>query len=555
MPKEKHENNDVRRSYTLMSPEDVANGKKSKWTELEITATIRNLSPTLWQLDFLTALFLNDNNLTKIPPEISRLAQLKHLDLSSNKLRSLPSELGDLVTLRELLLCNNNLRILPNELGKLFQLQTLGLQGNPLPQDILSINGEQNGTAKLLSLMLDNLTVCPRPPERQWISLQPDRTRNPSLTFSVMCYNVLCDKYCTRQIYGYCPSWALNWEYRKTAILKEILHYGADILSLQEIETEQFFNFFLPELQQHGYDGIFSPKSRARTMTEEDRKYVDGCAIFYRTSKFSFVKEYLIEFNQLAMANASGADDMLNRVMTKDNIGIAALLELKEGFSNYGSHINMPRQQVLVSNVHIHWDPEFKDVKLIQTVMLMHELMNIMQEINPGFMVQGGKNGTAPSKSIPLVFCGDLNSLPNSGAVEFLDNGRVRSDHGDFLDMKYEGFLSRLSNGKNGEKSGDLTHCFKLQRAYSEEQMKYSNLTYSFTGVIDYIYFTSDLLVPVGVLGSVSQQYVKDNKIIGWPHPHFPSDHQSLLVEFEALSFSNGVPIYGYLPNSHHHPR
>ena len=53
----------------------------------------------------------------------------------------------------------------------------------------------------------------------------------------------------------------------------------------QEIETEQFFNFFLPELQQHGYDGIFSPKSRARTMTEEDRKYVDGCAIFYRTSK------------------------------------------------------------------------------------------------------------------------------------------------------------------------------------------------------------------------------------------------------------------------------
>ena len=30
-----------------------------------------------------------------------------------------------------------------------------------------------------------------------------------------MCYNVLCDKYATRQMYGYCPSWALNWEYRK----------------------------------------------------------------------------------------------------------------------------------------------------------------------------------------------------------------------------------------------------------------------------------------------------------------------------------------------------
>lgn len=110
--------------------------------------------------------------------------------------------------------------------------------------------------------------------------------------------------------------------------------------------------------------------------------------------RFSLVKEYLIEFNQLAMQNATEAEDMLNRVMTKDNIGITALLELKEGYLNYGNDVNMPRQQVLVSNVHIHWDPEFKDVKLIQSVMLMHELMTIMQEINPGFMVQGGRLNT-----------------------------------------------------------------------------------------------------------------------------------------------------------------
>lgn len=30
-----------------------------------------------------------------------------------------------------------------------------------------------------------------------------------------MCYNVLCDKYATRQMYGYCPGWALMWDYRK----------------------------------------------------------------------------------------------------------------------------------------------------------------------------------------------------------------------------------------------------------------------------------------------------------------------------------------------------
>ena len=45
--------------------------------------------------------------------------------------------------------------------------------------------------------------------------------------------------------------------------------------------------------------------------------------------RFRLVEEKLVEFNQLAMANAEGNDDMLNRVMTKDNIGLCALLETK----------------------------------------------------------------------------------------------------------------------------------------------------------------------------------------------------------------------------------
>ena len=53
--------------------------------------------------------------------------------------------------------------------------------------------------------------------------------------------------------------------------MRYILHIplsslSADIISLQEVETEQFYNFFLPELKRDGYEGIFSPKSRAKTM-------------------------------------------------------------------------------------------------------------------------------------------------------------------------------------------------------------------------------------------------------------------------------------------------
>ena len=64
--------------------------------------------------------------------------------------------------------------------------------------------------------MLDNLQVSSsHPPSRPWIQLSPLDRANPTALFTVMCYNVLCDRYATRGLYGYCPQWALNWEYRK----------------------------------------------------------------------------------------------------------------------------------------------------------------------------------------------------------------------------------------------------------------------------------------------------------------------------------------------------
>lgn len=128
-----------------MPPDEVAAGKKSQWMELEIIGTIRNLSPNLWKLQHLTSLYLNDNNLVRLPGEIGRLTCLTQLDVSCNKLRCLPAEIGELVVLRELLLHNNFIRVLPWEMGKLFKLQILGLKGNPLSSDILQLYSEVNG--------------------------------------------------------------------------------------------------------------------------------------------------------------------------------------------------------------------------------------------------------------------------------------------------------------------------------------------------------------------------------------------------------------------------
>ncbi|MEJ1276796.1 hypothetical protein NN561_007707 [Cricetulus griseus] len=468
MPKEKYDPPDPRRIYTIMSAEEVANGKKSHWAELEISGRVRSLSTSLWSLTHLTALHLNDNNLARIPPDIAKLHNLVYLDLSSNKLRSLPAELGNMVSLRELLLNDNYLRVLPYELGRLFQLQTLGL----------------------------------------------------TASFTVMCYNVLCDKYATRQLYGYCPSWALNWEYRKKGIMEEIVNWDADIISLQEVETEQYFTLFLPALKDRGYDGFFSPKSRAKIMSEQERKHVDGCAIFFKTEKFTLVQKHTVEFNQVAMANSDGSEAMLNRVMTKDNIGVAVVLEVhKELFGTGMKPIHAADKQLLiVANAHMHWDPEYSDVKLIQTMMFVSEVKNILEKA--------------------------------SSVVEYLSNGGVADNHKDFKELRYNECLMNFScSGKNGSSEGRITHGFQLKSAYENNLMPYTNYTFDFKGVIDYIFYSKTHMNVLGVLGPLDPQWLVENNITGCPHPHIPSDHFSLLTQLELhpplLPLVNGV----HLPN------
>ncbi|EFP13166.1 hypothetical protein CRE_29265 [Caenorhabditis remanei] len=89
------------------------------------------------------------------------------------------------------------------------------------------------GNANGMSVDNDDVNTHP-PPERNWVMIRHADPERPIATFTVLCYNVLCDKYATVNQYSYCPSWALNWEYRKTLIIKEIRTYEADVITLQE---------------------------------------------------------------------------------------------------------------------------------------------------------------------------------------------------------------------------------------------------------------------------------------------------------------------------------
>lgn len=88
------------RRHTFYTQEELAAGKQNYIHGVEITGSVRNISPTLWNFNHLTELYLNDNCLMRLPHQIGNLKNLRALDLSGNKLRSLPAELGELILLR-----------------------------------------------------------------------------------------------------------------------------------------------------------------------------------------------------------------------------------------------------------------------------------------------------------------------------------------------------------------------------------------------------------------------------------------------------------------------
>lgn len=70
-------------------------------------------------------------------------------------------------------------------------------------------------------------------------------------------------------------------------ILQEVQGRDPDIFCMQEVDQENFNEYFRANLANDNYKGIFWPKGRAKTMAEREAKFVDGCAIFYKNSKYA----------------------------------------------------------------------------------------------------------------------------------------------------------------------------------------------------------------------------------------------------------------------------
>lgn len=508
--------------HRMVTPKDTKYDDQL-WHALDLSNLLLfNLEESLFRYEFLTRLYLNGNNLTQLPPSVRQLHNLRVLDLSQNRLTELPIELGMCFQLKYLYFFDNMISSLPWEFGNLYNLQFLGCEGNPLDKHLIKILTEKSVTG-LIFYLRDNAPTIPLSEDRKFIEISADgepiqqfsclQDSNKNLSrevlkrsFTVLSYNTLCQHYATPKMYRYTPSWALNWDYRRTQLKEQILNYETDIICLQEVEAKTYDEFWEPLLEQQGYSGIFHAKTRARTMQSKDSKKVDGCCVFYKSSEFKMVFKDAVDFSSVWMKHKKfqRTEDYLNRAMNKDNV--ALFVKLKHESTG---------EQFWITTTHLHWDPQFNDVKTFQVGVLLDYMEKLLKE-------QGGNTLNQDIKKIPLIICGDFNSQLGSAVVELFKTGSVNG-HQDIHGRDF-GFMSQKS----------YAHNLSLQSSYDViGELPFTNFSATFTDVIDYIWYSTHSLRVRGLLGEINPSYI--SKLIGFPNDKFPSDHIPLVSRFEFI--------------------
>lgn len=150
--------------------------------------------------------------------------------------------------------------------------------------------------------------------------------------------------------------------------------------------------------------------------------------------------------------------------------------DVSEKSSEFENMQPFESQPLVVCTAHIHWDPEYCDVKLIQTMLMMRELQKFIDQSATMFNLSTNTEKQVDPNSIPLIICGDFNSLPDSGVVEYLSRGRISVEHPDFKKLAYKLCLRKVCPVVD-QNEKDYTHPFDIVKAYADGVLPFTNYT------------------------------------------------------------------------------
>ncbi|XP_061223415.1 protein angel homolog 1 isoform X1 [Neopsephotus bourkii] len=232
----------------------------------------------------------------------------------------------------------------------------------------------------------EDLSIKPR-------ELEQVSKNTPLFEFRVMSYNILAQDLVEQSLdlYQHCPPDILNWNYRLPNLLQEIQHWDPDVLCLQEVQENHYWEQLEPTFKGMGFTCFYKRRTGKKT---------DGCAVCYKHSRFQLISFSPIEYFRPGL-------DVLNR----DNVGLVLLLQplLSEGLDLKAV------SPLCVANTHVLFNPRRGDIKLAQMALLLAEIDKIAK--------------TTEGSYYPVILCGDLNSVPDSPLYKFIRNGEL-SYHG-----------------------------------------------------------------------------------------------------------------------------
>ncbi|XP_072720440.1 protein angel homolog 1 isoform X3 [Ciconia boyciana] len=208
-----------------------------------------------------------------------------------------------------------------------------------------------------------------------------------------MSYNILAQDLVEQglDLYLHCHPDVLNWNYRLPNLLQEIQHWDPDVLCLQEVQENHYWEQLEPTFKEMGFACFYKRRTGTKT---------DGCAVCYKHCRFQLISLSPVEYFRPGL-------DILNR----DNVGLVLLLQplLPEGLDLKAV------SPLCVANTHVLFNPRRGDIKLAQMALLLAEIDKIAK--------------TTEGSYYPVILCGDLNSVPDSPLYKFIRNGEL-SYHG-----------------------------------------------------------------------------------------------------------------------------
>ena len=360
--------------------------------------------------------------------------------------------------------------------------------------------------------------------------------------FRVLSYNILADTYATGEfaenyLFPYCPKYALDIQYRKQLLLKEIIGYNADIICLQECGKTIYQQMLQPALEMMGYYGMLQCKAG---------EIPEGEAIFFRLSKFQFVEQHNIVFKEAIVS------DELHEEISKTVSNIKPLFESLQRRGQVGQVTVLrcaekPNHFLCIANTHLYFKPYSPHIRLIQSGVLLKHVEDVVghyvshenkfasqtqkytDDTKNVHVASGFSHESVSSeykvdhsncKYMAVLFCGDFNSNPSAAVKQLFTEGRVTTSHPDWtICEEKDQHITTL----------ELSHNFNLSSAC--DSLPFTNYTTGYKGTLDYIFSDANYLKVKSVV-PVPEESTLDAHI-GLPSVVMPSDHLALVCDLK----------------------